>query len=188
MQTLAELTVWLEQAGIDLTLWGEDGAKTAVHLHRELEVGDCELLDNPPRRVVQVVELLIAREGMQLMEVAQEMANGRLRHRNLPPAEKMKMGESVEAAAIRCAEEELGVEKTAVSIIDDTHRQKETERMSPSYPGLLSQYTVHSVKTAVCNLPNGDFWVDNGSFTEGDPVRRHQWGWRKIIDTLTVAD
>jgi len=188
MQTLAELTAWLEQVGIDLTLWGKDGAKTAVHLHRELEEGDCLLLDNPPRRVVRVVELIITREGLQLMEVAQEMADGRLRHRSLPPAEKMKTGETVEAGAIRGAEEELGVLKTAVSIIGDDHRQKETMRLSPSYPGLLSQYTVHSVKTAVSNLPDDDFWIDNGSFTDGDPVRRHQWGWRKIIDTPTVAD
>ena len=185
MQTISELTAWLEQAGVDLTLWGKDGAKTAVHLHRELEEGDCQLFDNPPRRVVRVVELIITREGMQLMEVAQEMANGRLRHRNLPPAEKMKTGETVEAAAIRCAEEELG---TTVSIIGNSHPQKETERLSPSYPGLLSHYTVHSVKTAVFNLPDHDFWRDNGSFTDGDPVRRHQWGWRKIIDATAVAD
>lgn len=188
MQTISELTDWLERAGIDLALWEKDGAKTAVHLHREVEVGDCELLDNPPRRVVRVVELLIAREGMQLMEVAQEMANGRLRHRHLRPAEKMKMGESVETAATRCAEEELGVGKTAVSIIGDNHRQKETMRTSPSYPGLLSQYTVFSVKTAVDGLPTDDFWIDNGSFTDGDPVRRHQWGWRKLVDAPAVAD
>ena len=185
MQTLTELTTWLEQAGIDLTLWGKDGAKTAVHLHRELEVGDCELRNNPPRRVVNVVELIITHEGKQLMEVAQEMANGRLRHRNLHPAEKMKMGESVEAAAIRCAEEELGA---AISIIGDTHRQRKREAVSASYPMLTTQYTIHSVKTAVYNLPDDDFWCDNSSFTDGDPVRRHQWGWRKIIDTPTVAD
>lgn len=188
MQTIAELTGWLKQAGINLTLWGKDGAKTAVHLHRELEVGDCQLRDNPPRRVVRVVELLIDREGVQLTEVAQEMANGRLRHRNLPPVEKMKTGESVAAAAIRCAEEELGVEKTAVSIISDNHRQKRREAVSASYPLLLTQYTIHSVKTAVFNLPNDDFWIDNGSFTDGDPIRRHQWGWRKIVDAPAVAD
>lgn len=185
MPTITELTDWLEQAGIDLTLWGKDGAKTAVHLHREVEVGDCELLDNPPRRVVHVVELLIDREGMQLMEVAQEMGNGRLRHRNLHPAEKMKTGESVEAAAIRCADEELGV---TVSIIGDTHRQRKREAVSASYPMLMTQYTIHSVKTAVYNLPDDDFWIDNGSFTDGDPVRRHQWGWRKIVDAPAVAD
>ena len=188
MQTIAELTAWLDRAGIDLMAWGQDGAKTAVYLLRELEEGDCELHDNPPRRVVRVVELLISREGMQLMEVAQELADGRFRHRNLPPSEKMKTGEAVDAAAIRCAEEELLVDKTAVSILTATHPQKERQLVSPSYPGLLTLYTIFSVKTAVDGLPADDFWRDNSAATAGDPIRRHQWGWRELVDAPAVAD
>ncbi len=174
--TIDELTDWLEQAGVDLTLWDRDGAKTAVHLHRELEEGDCILHDTPPRRTVRVAQLLIQRGEQWLIEVAQEMADGHLRHRNIPPSEKMKRGETVEEGMRRCLQEELGIVNAIIQ--PDSCRQHERTMESSSYPGLVTEYEVYVMKAIVPNLPDHDFWRNNAAYTDGDPIRRHQWGWR----------
>ncbi len=184
--TMEALIKWLEQAGVDLSLWGRDGAKTAVHLHRELQEKDCILHDNPPRRIVRVAQIIIQRENEILIEITQEMGNGRLRHRALPPSEKMKQGETVKNGMLRCLQEELGITNAVMQ--PNSHRQHSRTMESSSYPGLVTQYTVHTMKTAVSSLPNHDFWRNNTAYNDGDPIRRHQWGWRNNVDIIPVED
>jgi ADP-ribose pyrophosphatase YjhB (NUDIX family) len=178
METITDLHAWLLAHGVDTATWGEGTSKSVRHLWQELCDGDCVLVDGPPRRVVAVVQITIRRGGLTLVEVGQELDNGRFRFRNHLPAEKIKSGESVDAAARRCLQEELGVDETAVTLLPITTSPHPYLTASPSYPGLLTAYTFHQVAAHVAPLPDDDFWRDNLAARTGDPIRRHLWGWR----------
>jgi len=170
------LVEWLKEGGIDLSLWGKQGNKTAVDLWLELQQGDCILQGPPPVRLVRVVQVVIQQEGKVLIEGAQEMKDGRIRRRNFYPSEKMKPGESPPAAALRCLYEELGIAPNQVIILSECGAQVE-ECESPSYPGLKTCYYLFEVAARIRGLPTADFWHDNVAHALHDPVKRHHWVW-----------
>ena len=173
------LEVWLTRNGIDISAWGAGNSKTLSELWNELISGEIILHEYPPLRVVNVVQVIIRKNGCVLVETEQVLRNGRKRQRNQPPAEKFKPGETYQDAAIRCLEEEIGISKHLITIYPETHRQIKTYSHSFSYPGLPSLYNVNIVEAEVEDLPVVDFWRDNRSYTTGDPVERHRWGWRE---------
>jgi hypothetical protein len=177
-QSKKQLRNWLNAARIDTSLWGEGNAKTIDHLWEELGEGEARLQDNPPRRLVDVAQIIIRRGNQILLETKQELGDEQVRFRNQPPSEKIKAGESYMDAALRCFHEELGVAETAVTFLPHTYSQIETETDSLSYPGLKTRYTFHSIEAKVTGLPDEDFWQENSAFSAGDPVKRHHWTWR----------
>ncbi len=175
---LPALVAWLAEAGVPLAAWGRGGAKTPADLWAELVAGETTLSDDPPRRAVVVVQVFIRRGGRQLMELEQEMADGRRRARGWPPSEKLKGGEAVLGAARRCLLEELELVVPEAALYESAQPYDRAVD-SPSYPGLATVYHVHSVAVAADDLPglpDADFWLDNTA--PADPVRRHCWGWR----------
>lgn len=176
-ETQAALEAWLRVKKIDLSKWGRDGAKRAVDLWEELVSGDCFLQDNPPLRVVHFVQVIIERNGRRLIEAEQELGDGTRRQRRIPPAEKMRPDEDVQAAALRGLQEELHITPDAATLFPQTYRQKQKQVDSPSYPGLLTQYTIHRIEAVVAGLPDEDFWREDESFAHGAPVRRQRWTW-----------
>lgn len=173
-----ELVVWLNQHNIDTSLWGEGNAKSVIHLWDELASGEVALLDDPPRRIVHVVQVVIRRGRQVLLEAEQIMENGSRRFRNQPPSEKIKYGESYLEAATRCLHEELGVAPEAIQLLPESHALRRELLDSYSYPGLLTEYTFHMVEAAVLGLPEEPFWRGNKAVLMGDPVKRHLWVWR----------
>ncbi len=173
------LTDWLAANGLPLNDWGRGGAKSVADLWAEVACGETTLGDNPPRRAVNVVQVLIHQGERTLTEIEQAMADGRRRARGWPPSEKLKGGEEALAAARRCLAEELGIITSLDTLCEETLPYEHTLD-SPSYPGLPTTYRVHTVALAADDLPaalpEADFWLDNAA--PGDPVRRHLWGWR----------
>jgi hypothetical protein len=179
MESTADLQRWLAQKGIDVRKWGQDGAKRVVDLWQELTGGDARLQDDPPRRHVEVVQVIIRRGHLILVEAAQELSDGQRRTRQRPPSEKMKAGETYVAAALRCLQEELGVAPQQVELKLETYRCDQTTADSPSYPGLPTLYTVHTLEAVVLGLPQEAFWRENVAYDGGgDPVKRHLWDWQ----------
>lgn len=174
-QSPDELVEWLAAAGIDMGTWGVGDAKTATNLWQEYVAGESAFEDNPPGRLVEVVQLRIRRGDTVLVELAQEFADGRTRVRWRPPSEKMKRGETMRDVALRCLREELGLEKSAARL-EATVRVTEIRQESPSYPGLPTRYVFHIFSGETDALPDGDFHRDNAA--PDDPIRRHLWGWR----------
>lgn len=173
-----ELIIWLNQHNIDTSLWGEGNAKSVINLWDEITSDEVTLLDDPPRRIVHVVQVVIRRERRVLLEAEQVMGNGSRRFRNQPPSEKFKPGESYRDAARRCLQEELGVASEAIYLLPDSHSPRTELLDSYSYPGLLTEYTFHLVEADVIGLPDEPFWRGNEAVLTGDPVTRHLWEWR----------
>ncbi len=147
---LQKLRHQLEQAGVDISVWGKGEAKTLEALYQELEKGESflqvvdgrlELL----RYVVSANVYYTTKDGLKirLQEDKQIFQDGRIRHRNFddPIADKMQPGEDSKAAMLRCLEEELGL----VGDLDLKQiEQYQKKYESQSYPGLESQYIVYS--------------------------------------------
>lgn len=176
-EELEQLLNWLEGQGIETRSWGKGAYKSTQNLWDEYTAGDITFEENPPLRVVQVVQVLVLQDGARLVEKEQILTNGQRRFRDQPPSEKMKAGESRLEAASRCLQEELGVAEEQIRSMQFKQDRMEEVRESPSYPGLLTRYTMHEVKARLSGLPAGDFWRQNAAMSQGDPVKQHLWGW-----------
>ncbi len=173
-ETRAELAAWLVAAGIDLSGWGAGAAKGVDDLWQEYRDGESRFDDEPPSRVVDVAQVIIRRGDRLLVELAQEMADGRRRERLRPPSEKLMAGESPRDAAARCLLEELGLVVAPGELISRGVEERAAD--SPSYPGLPTRYHLYTFETTAAALPDEPFARENAA--DGDPVRRHYWGWR----------
>ncbi len=177
-QNAQELQQWLHAVNIDTSFWGGGSAKTIENLWDELVSGEIAIQENPPLRLVNVVQILIRKGKQLLLEAEQELGNGQRRFRNQPPSEKMKPGENYTTAALRCLKEELGIAAQHVTFLSGSHQQATRESDSLSYPGLKTRYTFHIIQAQVEGLPEDDFWRENRAYGDGDPVRRHRWRWQ----------
>ncbi|VAW39767.1 hypothetical protein MNBD_CHLOROFLEXI01-1027 [hydrothermal vent metagenome] len=182
-----ELATWLNKHGVRYDEWEQKSSKSLDNLWQELEAGEVCLEDNPPLRVVDVVQIVIRQGEQILVEAEQEFFNGQRRFRNQPPAEKIKPGETVFDAARRCLQEEIGVPPEDVVLNPDSHQEYQSNTNSISYPGLPSQYNFHLLEAAVSGLPNDDFWHENSADGKIDPVKRHRWGWRPSESIKLIA-
>lgn len=175
-----ELDTLLTANGIDTETWGSGATKSVDHLWREIEQGESTIRLDPLRRVLSgVVQVIIRRQGLLLIDAEQILLNGQKRVRNIPPSEKMQPGESYAEAAIRGLQEELGVSAEHVVILAETHQEVHESRVSWSYPGLLTVYPVHKVEALVHGLPAYDFWTIEHPDSTDSTVGRHKWVWSR---------
>lgn len=160
------LASWLsDRLPSGISQWGTaPGTKRVLNLWIELKDGEIVLEDgHPPRRTVHVASVKIRNKaGLMLVEAHQEMADGSIRHRNRPLSEKMRPGENVEEACFRGIFEELGSHlgaRNRVRILLGSYGQRQEERESLSYPGLLTSYVIHSVEAIIEDLPETGFYT-----------------------------
>ncbi|TKW23387.1 hypothetical protein SEVIR_4G288900v4 [Setaria viridis] len=180
-----------------LSSWGAvPGTKTLLNLFLELSHGDCTLIaptaPPPSPQVVRAVHVATVRirnrRGARLVEARQLLSDGTVRSRGPRPlSEKMRPGESPEAAAARAVREELG-ERARVRIgvaREEAAAPRVEERESVSYPGLPARYVLHAVDAEVVGgVPeDGAFETEETGEDEGDAgagaitVKRHYWEW-----------
>ncbi|CAI9086986.1 OLC1v1020934C1 [Oldenlandia corymbosa var. corymbosa] len=186
--------------------WGvKPGTKNVHNLWLELSEGETTLLadSTPPIRTVDVVIVRVIggeQNNKLLLESHQELSNGHVRNRCRPLSEKMKPGESVEAAAFRAVKEELGsvlpegLDGDIVKIVPNSYSKKVEERASASYPGLPARYVLHTVDAVVEGLPHGEFCTEElEEYDDSDEKRaahgavsckKHYWKW---VDSYSDA-
>lgn len=182
-----ELEEWLRLRRVDVDVWGTGGSKTVATLWEELQRGESQLQEVPLRRLVSVVRVIVRRGNRVLVEVAQELDDGRRRYRLQAPSEKLRPGEEPEGAALRCLEEELGVPARDARLVPDSTRQWQRERESVSYPGLQTCYRFYSVEARVYGLPDRPFSTHEKAPGPGEPVHRHFWEWIPAKDILETS-
>ena len=184
LNSIKDLESWLKSHSVNIDNWGQGDAKALADLWLEILNHETTLHESPPRRQVGVVELLIARDNMTLIEAMQELRNGERRYRNRLPSEKIKADETPFLAARRCLHEEFSLAEVQLEAIQITIEQPvdlvdEKLHSSPSYPGLNTLYTVHRARIVGCDFPAHDFATENRAHAEGDPVKAHHWHWAK---------
>uniref|UniRef100_A0A5B7BM95 Uncharacterized protein n=1 Tax=Davidia involucrata TaxID=16924 RepID=A0A5B7BM95_DAVIN len=180
--------------------WGvKPGTKNVHNLWLELSEGETSLADStPPVRTVDVVIVrIIRKDGRVLVESHQELSDGTVRNRSRPLSEKMKPGETVEAAVVRAVKEELGSiiwgssgncdASGILRIVPNSYTKKVEERVSASYPGLPACYVLHSVDAQMDGLPDSEFCTEEGEeYEDSDEkkvadkaisCKKHYWKW-----------
>jgi len=172
----------LKGYGISVEKWGKGEAKTVGHLFRELEEGDCVLVEIPEgelRREVVFVSGDVYYQSPEalyyLREEKQVFKDGRERRRawmKTSVGEKVKPEESAEETRRRVFEEELGI-KGSVSIEESQIKQR--SGVSFSYPGLWTEYEVYPFKAFLTKeqyRPEG--------YIEEQEDKTTYWVWGKI--------
>jgi hypothetical protein len=157
--------------GIPLSEWGKGSAKNIKHLQKEIDDKETVLkeIDGELIRFVSVVAVAVENNGKRLVEDRQEFNDGRVRRRGTKRCgEKCIAGETSEQSAIRCLEEELGLDvvDTSKLIFEKTH---EKTKMSMSYPGLKATY---STALYTYNMPDEQFKPD-GYIEEQDDKKTY---------------
>lgn len=178
IHSLDELTRILTAGGVDTSRWGDAQTKSVHDLWAEIVAGESRIRTRPLQRVVPGVVVVWIRNGERiLIEARQVFANGMTRHRHMPPSEKMQPGESPADAARRCLHEELGIGCQDIEIVVSAHPLRQEVRPSPSYPGLATAYTFHTVEARVKGLPDGDFMTNEYRDEGRTWIMQHDWTW-----------
>lgn len=140
----AELLDRLGKHRIPFEAWGTGEANTVEDLLEQIQSGEVELVETEYGELIRrssaagVIVLYRDSEGKLFrLNESQTFNDGRTRTRNFPGSvgEKMRQGESPEAAALRALEEELGITGLAIR----PYKRFERDRGSQSFPGLRSQ-------------------------------------------------
>ncbi|KAL4559216.1 hypothetical protein LXL04_031350 [Taraxacum kok-saghyz] len=186
--------------------WGaRPGTKNVHNLWLELSEGETSLTDStPPVRTLEVVVVRVRdNQNRILIESHKQLSNGDIRKWSRPLSEKMKPGETVEAAVVRAVKEELGSivrvscshvnDDDIVKIIRNSYSSKVEERVSMSYPGLPACYILHTVDAFVDGLPESEFCTEeeeeylnldeNQEAERAISCKKHYWKW---VDSYTL--
>ncbi|HFC11281.1 MAG TPA: NUDIX hydrolase [Anaerolineae bacterium] len=178
------LQQWLNTHNIDTAEWGSHNAKTIHNLWQEIIVGESHFEAESPVRHVNVVNIILRHKQQILIEVAQELRDGRVRRRNRPPAEKIMRGENYLEAATRCLVEELGLSAEDIQLDPSSHRSQSYCSESLSYPNLFTHFHLHTIEATIKTLPTNDFRIPHHTHNRADPVVAHHWAWREPTDEL----
>ncbi|KAG7673189.1 hypothetical protein KSW81_006403 [Nannochloris sp. 'desiccata'] len=182
--TVPELEAWLQQHGVNTSLYGVGASKPLELLLEEVAVGETILSalagtasssflsssssssssPGSPQRTVSVVNVRIRNStGQTLYEATQILPTGIGRPRNLPLSEKMLPSESWREAATRGIDEELGSilpPKAEVVLDESTYMKTEEMKESQSYPGLqTNRQGMHNVHGKLL-ARNGKYLTD----------------------------
>jgi len=180
--SIEQLREQLEGAGIDTSIWGTGEAKTLANLQREIEHGETVLTTGETGELMRKVVMggadiyYESPNGVvyRLKEEKQVFNDGRERRRDYGHAvsEKMKPNEDAIEGMIRGIQEELGI-GGAINLVQTD--EDEQTLMSPSYPGLKSQYLRYKFRA----LLNDEQYCEEG-YIEEDYDKTTYFVWEEV--------
>lgn len=168
MLELSCLGSLLEAGAVMTQGWGQGEAKTVGDLFQEIKDDESVLRIEATLggvrlvRVLRVVKMAIiqTRTRQILQEVKQILPDGRIRERNQIPGGKISFNETSMDAFYREMEEELTLEPGEYTWTPPLRPVFE-ERVSPSYPGLITVYETYLFSV------NLNLNVEYGRFRDG---------------------
>ncbi len=178
--TKEEINALLAKHKVPLHQWGAGEAKSLDHLYREVEAGECQLVekDDSLLRLIAGVAVRIyhQKDGRRqlLLEDKQVFTDGRTRERKdlIGLGEKMKAGEEPVLAARRVFTEELQIADEVP--LDYRGHSARGPLTSKSFPGLLTCYETHLFET---EMPE-KLYREN--YTEVQPDKTSYFSWKGI--------
>ena len=177
IQSVSDLIILLNANGIDASSWGRAGFKSLENLYSEIINGDC-LISEDAIRQISIAVIRIELDGFLLYENGQRLRNGYYRERKKLPREKIKLGENINSATIRCMSEELRLGVDDFKVISINEDAQIYLKNSASYPNLNTRYKQYDVVVETDALPFEDFSTkESGDIY--DPVEVHYWKWIK---------
>ena len=178
--SLDDLQEWLRSHGISCESWGKKGTstKSVDNLWDEISSGEAVMTESPARRRIAAVSVEIKVGGKTLVEARQRLANGAVRERNSPPAEKQLPRETADVTARRCLHEELGIRRCRIRLNKKSATAgNRSDAESPSYPGLTTDYLIWNVSAKVWFLRPKDFETEEATGSTHAAVLTHYWEW-----------
>lgn len=165
----------IEQLKLNLPvhLYGVGKAKSFEGLLKEIEDGETQMVfeNDLPVRLIQVARVYVFHKEQQLVESKQTIKGQGDRFRNLDcVSEKFKLSESALDAACRGIQEELGVSVSYSEL--QLLGKKSEERVSPSYPGLMTRYDFFDFKW---DMPERHYLEEGYTADEGDCITFFNW-------------
>jgi hypothetical protein len=145
--SMGELLNLLSRFNIDINLWGKGEARTIEHLLKEINMGECQLIESNGgllRLVTGPGLNVFYNDGERILKLKEEKqvySDGRVRVRadlEISIGEKLKPGESSFDAARRALSEELNISSN-LELISAAPITK-GPLASVSYPGLKTKY------------------------------------------------
>lgn len=176
----------LRRLGIPIERWGRGEARTLEDFYREVGSGEASLQESSDGRLFRIVNGATvnvfyrnaAGETLKLTEERQVYKDGRVRKRaadlRMSVGEKMRKGETPEAAARRALAEDLGIHDGELALLPS---KEPFEQTSPSkaFPGLFTRYTSHRFDLF---LP-GEYYRAEG-YEKRQPDKTTSFVWKKI--------
>lgn len=152
-----QITELLRKHAINVACFGTGSAKSLENLLAEIESGEAVLVEGNSRlaRKVSVLGVDVFTDiggtKVRLVEDRQVFNDGRVCRRSLPSSisEKLHQGEDVLEAVARALNEEVGIGK--FTLLTPTPRMRVEVEDSPSYPGILSEYTKYEVDVLIAS-------------------------------------
>jgi hypothetical protein len=186
-----QLAQMLREHSIPIESWAQGDSKALEQLFAEVTAKETKLvIDNGHLcRQISLVSLEVRHltakgEELCLYEDRQEFGDGRVRCRDIRSdsgvSEKIVGNEEPQLACIRAMKEELGF------VPEDTPKflgTRQEQRVSSSYPGLLTKYTIHDFTVTLGEkeyLPQG--YVEHGEtlVSSGQISFNTFFRWRKV--------
>lgn len=145
--SMGTLSWVLDLYGISMESWGEDAKQ---FLLKELSTGRSRLLrkDRRPMRVVELVLLVVdsGRGRCVLQEAVPEQPGIVDAPPERTPTTRRRMGESVQAAAVRCLAEKVNIPREALKVHEKILSITDAVEYSRSFPSLMTiarKFLVH---------------------------------------------
>lgn len=144
----------LIKSGVDVSLYGTNGAKTLKEFSTDLIRGEAALVFSKdgglPCRIVDLVMLVITNPltGQVLLQTGLQKPDGRQVALNRLPGAKKRPDENHFHCARRVLRRQLEMDEISVKLLRDA-QQVEEEKPSPLYPGLRS---IHRKRFVRCEL------------------------------------
>jgi hypothetical protein len=152
-QTAEGVEQMMQKHGIDTSLYGEGSAATLDEVANEVQLGECDLMEDSDRGLVRIVSVVLLRisdpKGKILVEARKKLKDSTVQELNRMPGGKQRPHENAFHTARRIMTNNLQIPEDLVEFNVAGCALMEEEKESPTFPGLKTVYKKHIVDAII---------------------------------------